>query len=143
MTTETISNLVARIAAADKAAEDRVELIKALARKGKWTDRETAKSVLLPLYAKARSVTLTVSTTGPSAGKPAWPADAAAAKQAFNRLLGDLFAASAAKDEYEIPEELRKAAAALARLAAQYQDENGKSLARKLATAALAAALAA
>ena len=143
MTTKIISNLVARIAAADKAAEDRVELIKTLAKAGKWTDRETAKDVLMPLYAKARGVTLTVAATGGDAGKPAWPADAGTIKKAFNRLLGDLFASSTAKDEYEIPADVAKAAATLARLAAQYQDENGKSLARKLATAALAAALAA
>lgn len=143
MTTKTIRDLVTKIADADKAAEDRLDLIKNLAKAGKWADRETARDALLPIYAAARGVTLTVSTTGPSAGLPAWPTDAAAAKQAFNRLLRELFAASTAKDEYEIPADVAKAAATLARLAAQYQDENGKSLARKLATAALAAALAA
>lgn len=143
MSNKTINNLVTRIADADKAAEDRVELIKALAREGKWVDRETAKAVLMPLYAKARNVTLTVAATGGDAGKPAWPADAGTIKKAFNRLLGDLFAASTAKDEYEIPADVAKAAATLARLAAQYQDENGKPLTRRLATAALAAALAA
>lgn len=143
MTTKTIRDLVTKIAAIDAAAEDRVELIKTLAKAGKWADKDAAREALLPIYAAARGVTLTVATTGPSAGKPAWPTDAAAAKKGFQRLLADIFAASTAKEEYEIPADVAKAAAALARLAAQYQDENGKPLTRRLATAALAAALAA
>ena len=137
MTTKTISNLVARIAAIDTAAEDRVELIKTLAKAGKWADKDAAREALLPLYAKARGVELTVATTGPSAGLPAWPTDAAAAKKGFQRLLADLFAADTAREEVEIPEELLKAAAKLARLAAKYEGS------RKLATAALAKAFAA
>jgi hypothetical protein len=137
MTTKTINALVTRIAAIDGAAEERIELIKTLAKAGKWADREAARDALLPLYAAARGITLTVATTGPSAGKPAWPADAAAAKKGFQRLLADLFAADTAREEVEIPEELLKAAAKLARLAAQYEG------ARKLASAALAKAFAA
>jgi hypothetical protein len=99
-------------------------------------DAKACADALRPGVAQYYGITLSVAATGRTAF-PADHADAQTARQALSRLVRAVIGSEGAKrEEVEVPAELLKAAAKLAKLAQQY--EGSRSLASKALAAAFA-----
>lgn len=147
----TIASCIANIAANDASREAWLDKLRPLVEAKGW-DREQASQELKPLYAKARGVELIIASRGTKAGQATFDqkdARSERARRAFDRLMEDLFAGSAASAKegdagFSVPEDVAKLAAKLAALCAQYRHpETGAEITRKLGNKALSAALSA
>ena len=124
-------SIKSNVTAALTAAHSYAAAIEALRGDCKGMDKPAAREAILPCVAAFYAVPVVDGKLDSEAKKYE------AAKKALYRLLKDLYPGSDSKDEIEVPAELLKAAAVLAKLAAKY--EGAKSLAAKALAQSFAA----
>ena len=124
-------SIKSNVTAALNAAHSYAAAVEALRKDCKGMERPAVREAMLPCVAAFYAVEVVDGKLSDKSPKYA------AAKQALYRLLKDVCPSSDTKEETEVPEELLKAAAVLAKLAAKY--EGAKSLAAKAVAKAFAA----
>ena len=124
-------SIKSNVTAALNAAHSYAAAVEALRKDCAGMEREAVREAMLPCVAAFYAVPVVEGKLDREAKKYE------AAKRALYRLLKDVCPSSDRKEETEVPEELLKAAAVLAKLAAKYEK------ARSLASKALAQSFAA
>ena len=124
-------SIKSNVTAALNAAHSYAAAVEALRKDCAGMEREAVREAMLPCVAAFYAVPVVEGKLDREAKKYE------AAKRALYRLLKDVCPSSDRKEETEVPEELLKAAAVLAKLAAKY--EGAKSLASKALAQSFAA----